>query len=81
MPKRITVPEGHVAPILSADLAAEILSMCKGIRKLRRVGGEEPEYPYREIAGDLILAILEAPEAIAPKPTSMAELHRRMQKD
>lgn len=62
MTRRITIPEDHVAVILPSQLADELMSMAKTIRSLRKVGGED-SYPYRQVAGDLMLALLEAKEA------------------
>ena len=59
--RRITIPEDHVALIIPAQLADELMSMAKTIRTLRKVGGEA-DYPYKQVAGDLMLALLEAKE-------------------
>lgn len=57
--QRITVPENHNALILSQQLTEELKSLCLIIRKRKNIPAENKE-DFRAIAGDLLLAIMEA---------------------
>lgn len=65
---RITVPEGHVALVLTSQRATELSDLCRLLRrelkhKVKK-GGKYPanstEVGMYEIAGDIMLALLEA---------------------
>ena len=80
MPRRVTVPDGHIALVLPNQLGDELMSLLRYIRLMNgpaatRVAranalGEsaalrpaDPELnQQRNIAGDVLLAILEAKE-------------------
>lgn len=73
MPRRITVPDDHVAVILPNQLADELMSLLKlyrselgrVIERARRAQREPDSLAIGQygIAGDVMLAILEAKEA------------------
>jgi hypothetical protein len=65
MTRRITVPDDHVAIILSAQLADELMALMKVIRQRCRKLNADPEHQegYKDVAGDVLLALLEAKEA------------------
>lgn len=57
--RRITIPENHVAVILSKDTAHDVQAMLFLIRKGKRLPAGE-KFAIHQIAGDLLLAIVEA---------------------
>lgn len=60
MTRRLTVPDGHLAILLSHDLAAELRSLCLSLRRGRgKLKPDDREGAY-DIAGDLLLALMEA---------------------
>lgn len=56
---RITIPEGHVALVVTKPVADDIKAMCFLIRKGRKYSPQEKNSMH-SIAGDLLLALLEA---------------------
>lgn len=56
--RRISIPEDHVALILPAQLADELQSLMSSIRRSSKAPLET-----KSVAGDIILALLEAKEA------------------
>lgn len=61
MAKRFSCPNDHMAVIISKQLADEIMSLCKLVRiSPRDVAHESNRAACQKIAGDLILAIVEA---------------------
>lgn len=58
MTKRLTIPEQHVALLLDNDLAAELRSLCHQLRNADKK--LTLEIGHREIAGDVLLAMLDA---------------------
>lgn len=63
MKRRITIPEDHVAVVLPAQTADELMSLLRLIRQPhgRLLFGLDPK-PLRAVAGDVMLALLEAKE-------------------
>jgi len=72
MPKRVTVPEGHIALILPDQLSEELMALArqqrqKAHRIMGRLGPEDQRHHdanvEANILGDIMLALLEAKEA------------------
>ena len=61
MTKRITVPEGHVAVLLTNDQAGDMQSLLINIRL--RFGGKPALRAEYTVAGELLLALMEANHA------------------
>lgn len=75
MTRRITIPDNHVALILPVQLADELMSLCTFVRRYAagprsrikdgapasEADGDKIRLSY--IAGDVLLALLEAKEA------------------
>lgn len=59
MSKRITLPENTVGLILSRDEADDLMSLLLTIRANTLPRNREALEPYRQIAGDITLRILE----------------------
>lgn len=57
--RRITIPEGSVAVALPAQLYAEVIGICKLIRRGKKLSPEEKKAMH-DIAGDLLLALIES---------------------
>lgn len=57
--RRITIPEGSVAVILPKQFAEDVIGMCFRVRRGRRLAADEKQAMHK-IAGDLLLAIVEA---------------------
>lgn len=60
MTRRITIPEDQVALIIPAQLADELMSILREFRRQRRKF-QEPD-AMLAVAGDVMLALLEAKE-------------------
>lgn len=56
---RITVPEDHVAIVLSKDLAQQLLATLTILRRRKRMGGATYNY-IAAIAGDVLLAFMDS---------------------
>lgn len=65
MPRRISVPDDHVAVILPTQLADDVMSLAKIVRQRRsRIASDDAERgSLYEVAGAVMLALLEAKEA------------------
>ena len=61
MKHRITVSENNVALILPRKIADDVKAMCFLIRKGRKYSTQDKN-AMQEIAGDLLLAVIEAEE-------------------
>lgn len=57
--RRITIPEGSVAVILPRQIAEDVKGLCFRVRGSRRLAADE-KIAMHEIAGDLLLALVEA---------------------
>lgn len=59
--RRITIPEHHIALLLPCEVALDVKAMCFLLRKHGRVRPEDKNGMHA-IAGDLLLALVEAEE-------------------
>lgn len=64
MTRRVTIPDDHVALILSSQLADELMTALKMVRTygLKKHLAVE-QHPVNQVCGHVMLALLEAKEA------------------